>query len=43
MHVLRLILAWAPKLTTTTSYVGATVSHAVVANHPTVSAKLITV
>ena len=43
MHVLRLILAWPPKLTTTTSYVDATVSYAVVANHPTVSAKLIIV
>jgi hypothetical protein len=43
MHVLQLILACAPKLTTTTSYVGATVSHAVVPNHPTVSAKLIMV
>ena len=42
MHVLRLILVLAPKLTTTTSNVGATVSYAVVANHPTVSAKLIT-
>ena len=42
MHVLRLILAWAPKLTNTYVLCWATVSYAVVGNHPTVSAKLIT-
>jgi hypothetical protein len=43
MRVLRLIFVWAPKLTTNYVLVSATVSHAVVANHPTVRAKPITV